>query len=99
MNEQPLKPVLENLFKKFADPEELRKSALVDQWRQIAGPHVAEHTQPKFAADGNVMVWVDDSTLAFELSRCRKQSILKQLQSQFGEERVRDIRFFVGQIR
>ena len=99
MNEQPLKPILESLFKKLAGPETNKNSALTDRWSEIAGPRVARHTQAKFTDHGDVTVWVDDSTLAFELARRYKSSILKRLQNQFGEEKVKDIRFFVGQIR
>ena len=99
MNEQPLKPVLENLFKQYQDPQRARRSALADCWPEIAGQRIAKHTQAKFADNGNVVVWVDDSTLAFELARRLKGSILKRLQNQFGENEVKDINFFVGQLR
>jgi len=49
--------------------------------------------------DKRVTVWVDDSTLAFELSRKYKPAMLKRLQNEFGEHEVEDIRFFVGELR
>ena len=99
MDEKPLKPILESLFTHLTDPGQSRKAVLVDRWPKIAGEQFSKHTKPRFADDGSVSVWVDDSTLAFELSRRYKPLFLKRLKNEFGEEHVKDIRFFVGEIR
>lgn len=99
MDTQPLKPVLEHLFSGLTDPERKTNSRLIDCWSEIAGEAVASHTKARFAREGNITVWVDDSTLAFELAQRYKSTLLKRLQNEFGEERVKNIRFFVGQLR
>jgi len=99
MNEKPLKSILDSLFTSLANPEQLRKSTLVDFWPKVAGNYFSKHTKPRFSPDGKVTVWVDDSTIAFELSQRYKPVLLKRLKNQFGEDQVRDIRFFVGEIR
>ena len=99
MDEKPLKTVLNHLFTHLTKPEEQKRAALVDVWPQIAGERFAEHTKPRFAAGGRVTVWVDNSTLAFELSQRYRALILKRLQNQFGENEIKDVRFFVGEIR
>ena len=99
MDEKPLKPILNSLFTSLANPELLKKTALVNFWPKIAGSYFSEHTKPRFAPDGKITVWVDDSTIAFELSQRYKPALLKRLKNQFGEEEVKDLRFFVGQIR
>lgn len=99
MNTEPLKPILERLFSELNKPEQQNCSRLTDSWPEIAGEFVAQHTKPRFAQGGKVTVWVDDSTLAFELTQRYKPTLLKRLQNEFGEERVKDIRFFVGQLR
>ena len=99
VEEKPLKSILSGLLSRLVGAEQQTKSALVDCWPEIVGGQFSKHTKPRFAQNGNVIVWVDDSTLAFELARRYKGSILKRLQNQFGEEKVKDIRFFVGQIR
>ncbi len=99
MDAEPLKPVLDHLFSELGQPERQDRSRLTNSWPGIAGHFVAQHTKARFAEGGKVTVWVDDSTLAFELARRYKPTLLKRLQNEFGEERVKDVRFFVGQLR
>ena len=99
METKPLKPILDSLFTRFTSAEHGRKSALVDLWPKFVGGDFAKHTKPRFATDGSVTVWVDDSTLAFELSRRYKPALLKRLKNQFGEDQVKDLRFLVGELR
>src|SRR3989338_3402850 len=99
MDEKPLKPILNSLFASLTNPEQHKKSVLVDCWPKIAGNLFSKHTKPRFAQDGKVTVLVDDSTLAFELSWRYKALLLKRLKNQFGEDEVKDVRFFVGEIR
>ena len=99
MNEKPLAPILNRLFADLEKPEQLRKSSLVEFWPKAAGSFFSKHSKARFARDGKVIVWVDDSTIAFELSRRYKPVLLKRLKNQFGDDQVKDIRFFVGEIR
>ena len=98
MPEKPLVPILNGLLSRLRAPEQSRKSILVESWPRIAG-RFSEHTNPRFGFGGEIVVWVDDSTLAFELSRRYKPVLLKRLRNQFGEHEVKDIKFFVGEIR
>ncbi len=99
MNEKPIKQILNSIFLRLTNPENQRKSNLADCWPKIVGLQFSKHTKPLFSKDGKVTVWVDDSTLAFELSRRYKPLLLKRLKNQFGEEKVKDVRFLVGEIR
>ena len=99
MQEKPLKPILGNLLSQLINPEHEKRSALINSWSEIAGNHFSKHTKPRFSQDGKIMVWVDDSTLAFELRHRYKPMLLKRLQNQFGEAEVKDIKFFVGELR
>ena len=85
MDEKPLKPILNSLFASLSNPEQYKRSTLIDFWPKIAGDYFSQHTKPRFAPDGKVTVWVDDSTIAFELSRRYKPALLKRLKNQFGE--------------
>lgn len=99
MDEKPLKLVLEDIFKRLSNPDGRKKTKLLECWPKIAGADIAQHTKARFSADKQVTVWVDDSTLAFELSQRYKPGILKRLQNLFGEADVEDVRFFVGELR
>lgn len=98
MTGKPLEPILKNLLSSLQEPEQRRRSLLVDRWANVVGSRFAKHTKPRFSGDGKVVVWVDDSTLAFELSRRYKPVLLKRLRNEFGEGEVKDIRFFVGDL-
>ncbi len=98
MDEKPLKQVLNSIFLRLSNPENQKKSNLTDCWPKIAGSEFSKHTKPLFQKNGQVTVWVDDSTLAFELSQKYKPLLLKRLRNQFGEEEVKDLRFLVGEI-
>ena len=98
MQEKPLAPILDGLLARLRVPEQNKKAVLTELWPKIAG-RFSEHTNPRFGFGGEIVVWVDDSTLAFELSRRYKPVLLKRLRNQFGEHEVKDIKFFVGEIR
>ena len=99
MNEGPLKSTLKQLLDKLQDPEQARRASLIDCWPEIVGRNFSKHTKARFIQGEKVAVWVDDSTLAFELSQRYKPTILKRLQNQFGAEKIKDVRFVVGEIR
>lgn len=98
MREKPLAPILDGLLARLRTQEQNKKAVLMKLWPKIAG-RFSEHTKPRFGSNGRVIVWVDDSTLAFELSRRHKPALLKRLVNQFGENAVKDIRFLVGEPR
>lgn len=99
MDDKPLKSALTSIFLRLTNPENQKKTLLLDCWPKIAGAQFAKRTKPVFQKDGQVTVWVNDSTLAFELSRRYKPLLLKRLRNQFGETEIKDMRFLVGEIR
>ncbi|MBN1689319.1 MAG: DUF721 domain-containing protein [Candidatus Omnitrophica bacterium] len=84
---------------KLQDPEAQRRQKLILEWPSIAGPKIAPHTKPSLGKNGSLYVWVDQSTLAFELNQRYRQNLLKRTQAVLGEENVNKIYFRVGQIR
>ena len=93
------KQILPGLIAAFQSPENLKRNKLVDQWPAIAGARVAPHTKPTLLSGGRLLVWVDESTLEYELSQKYRQSFLKRVQALMGEENVTSVRFRVGQLR
>lgn len=94
-----IKDVLSGVLSSLQDPEKKKKSRLQSSWTEIAGPKIAPHTRPWLGREGRLTVWVDQSTLAFELSQKYRQSLLKRTQAVLGEDEVKSIYFRVGQIR
>ena len=94
-----IKEILPSVISGIQSPENLKRNQLVDGWPQIVGPRFAANTRPKMGRGGRLFVWVDQSTLAFELSQKYAPSLLKRTQAAIGEENVKTISFRVGQLR
>jgi len=95
----PLKNSLTQLLGELKKNKDYSKRArLIDVWPTIIGSFFSKHTTPRFIKRG-VMVFVDDATMAFELTQRYKPAVLKRLQNQFGENEICDIRFVVGNAR
>ncbi len=94
-----IKDLIGNVLKELEKPEKKSRQKLLEAWKQIAGPTLAAQTKPSITEDGKLFVWVETSTLAFELNQKYKQSILKRTQAVLGEEKVRQIYIRVGQLR
>lgn len=95
---ESLKDLLPAVLKLFQTPETRKKSKLIDSWAAIAGPKIGPHTKP-FLKDTELIVWVDQSALAFEIKQKHSPSLLKRAQGVMGEEAVKTIRIKVGQLR
>ncbi len=96
---QSVKDLLPSVFAALQTPVLKQRSSLFSRWSEITGAEIAEHTRPSLGKNGKLFVWVDQSTLAFELSQRHSQSILKRTQALLGEEAVTSICFRVGQLR
>ena len=96
---QSIKELLPAVFEALQAPALQTRSQLTLRWAQIAGEKIAAHTRPSLSKDGKLFVWVDQSTLAFELSQKYRQSLLKRTQALIGEDAVKSISFRVGQLR
>jgi hypothetical protein len=94
-----LKECIPGVLANLQTPEKTRRQTLLDAWPSIAGPNFAAHTRPSLADDGRLFVWVDQSSLAFELNQKYRPSILKRAQAVLGEEAVQKIFFRVGELR
>lgn len=95
---QTIKEVLPGVLQELQKPEKTKHQRLIRHWMTIAGPKIAPHTKPSLGKREKLFVWVDQSTLAFELNQKYKQVLLKRVQAVLGEENVKSIFFRVGQI-
>jgi predicted nucleic acid-binding Zn ribbon protein len=98
-NLQSIDKVLLNVFTELNSPEKTMRQRLMDHWPSIVGRKLTPHTKPVLSEKGLLMVWVDQSALAFELKQRYQQSLLKRVQAVLGEEKVKSIRVYVGQVR
>lgn len=94
-----IRKIVDGLIGAMADPERAKKGKLMEKWPQIIGARFAEHTKPVFGKKGELIVWVDQSALAFELKQRYHLVLLKRLQDALGDDEIKSLRFYVGQIR
>jgi len=60
---------------------------------------LAPHSRAAISKEGNLTVWVDSPTLAFEINQRYKDTLFKRAQASLGEEEVKKIYIRVGQLR
>ena len=95
----PLAPVVRSLLQDLSQGVNRERSDLVSEWPSLVGKSLSAHTKPSLLSSGTVCIWVDDSTLAFELSQKYQGTILRRLEAVWGEGAVKRLIFRVGQIR
>ena len=71
--------------------------ALGELWKKVAGERIASDSRPGLIANGVWQVFVRNSSVVQELSFSRTQ-ILKQIQTEAPEQKIRDVKFKVGPI-
>lgn len=77
--------------------EERRKNAeILNVWRNAIDPVIVEHTEPATLKNGTLIVNVDSSVWLSEIARFKKREILVKLQSCFGKEVIKNIKFRLG---
>ena len=96
---EKINSIINSIFTNLEAPEKLKNRNLCELWPEIAGKKVAAHTKAVFGPGGKLIVWVDQSTLAFELKQRYQSSLLKRAQAALGEDAVKSIWIRVGQLR
>ncbi len=94
-----IKEVLSGVLQELQSPKKEKHRKLLESWPAIAGKKIASHTKPFLTKEKRLNVWVDQSTLAFELRQRYQQTLLKRTQAVLVAEEVLSILFFVGQLR
>ena len=94
-----IKKIIDGLMGVLADPASRKKTLLMEKWPAIIGAKLAGHTKPVFGKKGELIIWVDQSALAFELRQRHQEVLLARVRTALGNEEIKTLRFFVGQIR
>lgn len=95
----PLVSVIDSVLEELGRGVKEKHSLLQTAWPKILGPSFSTHSRPDLHENGTLCVWVDDSTLAYELSQRYRGTVLKRVGATLGEELVKRIVFRVGSIR
>ncbi len=94
-----LKDILPTVFSQLKNPEIAKRQKLTLEWPSIVGKEWSGKTRPRLSEDGKLVIWVEQSALAFEIQQKYCRSILKRAQAVLGEKEVTDVRVRVGQFR
>jgi len=65
---------------------------IAEAWPSVVGTQVSRHTRPGALQGTELTVYVDSSVWLNELQRYGMQTMLKNIQARFGDNRVRKLR-------
>jgi predicted nucleic acid-binding Zn ribbon protein len=88
---------LGELFKRTGMNRRMQEQKILNCWEKAVGEGVAEKTQPVSVKDRVLQVKVVNSVWMQEL-QFMKELIMQKLQQQTGNNILRDLRFFMGEI-
>lgn len=71
----------------------LWEQTLLQEWPSLVGPAIARRARPGGLQRRTLIVYVSNSAWLHELERFAKEELLQRLQSRFGADRIRSIRF------
>ena len=69
-----------------------------DIWAEVVGAEIAGHTKPTRLKKETLYVTTDEAAWAYELSQKYKKSLIESLNKKYGEQKIKDIFFRVGEI-
>jgi rubrerythrin len=92
----PIRSILRRIFTAHGLGEEFHEQEPLFLWEEAVGERIARLTTPLRVREGIIFVEVSSHVLAQELSML-KEEYIRKINELLGEERVRDIRFRVGQ--
>ena len=89
---QPLKEVMDRLFKVYNLESKLKEVDLINAWPELMGPAVAHRTKNIFLKGKILHVTIDSAVAREELAK-GKQIIIDRLNSYAGDTLVSDVWF------
>ncbi|MFA6600608.1 MAG: DUF721 domain-containing protein [Candidatus Omnitrophota bacterium] len=96
---ESIKNILPGLLRNLQSPAAQKQNELFVRWGEIVGPAFAQQTKPSLGKRKELLIWVKDSALAFEMNQKYKGTILKRVRALLGEDAVEKVMIRVGQLR
>lgn len=76
--------------------KEIPHQQWIEEWMEVVGPKIAQHTRPISFEDGILTIRVKDRHWLMELSSHRA-SYARLINEQLGEQRIKEFRFEIGE--
>lgn len=92
---EPIGKILGELIRGLGFEKKLKEQRAVVEWSNIVGDRVAAHAQAVRVDRGRLLVEVDSSVWAQELSLMRRK-ILREVNERIGREAIETIHFVLG---
>ncbi len=92
-----IKGILDNVIGGIETKARGKKEKILNAWQGIVGEKAATHSRPASIRQKVLTIEVDSSTWFYSLS-LKKNSILKDINKELGEDKIKDIRFRTGDI-
>ncbi len=89
-NDQTLKEVINELLEKYRLTEKIDEVTLMQQWQELMGKMIAQHTKRIFLNKKKLYIELSSSVVRSELA-IAKTKIIEMLNTSFGREVVKDI--------
>jgi predicted nucleic acid-binding Zn ribbon protein len=86
--------VLSRLFRQMGLDRDLEAWRAVEEWADVVGPRISDHTRAVGFRDGTLRVEVEGSAWMHELGFL-KRDLVRRINRHLGSELVRDVRFVV----
>lgn len=97
---EKIKGVLNKVWKGLDIEKKKEEGKIWQYWRNWIGEEVSKHSKPQFLTpQGKLVVNVDSSVWVDQLTRFRKEKILKNLNRHLGKDLIKEIYFRVGEIK
>ena len=93
-----IKEIIPSVLEGFQNPKNKTRQTLWNEWPKIVGLKFAALTRPSLAENGTLFIWVNDSSLGFEINQRYRQAWLKKARDMVGKE-IRSIMIRVGELR
>jgi predicted nucleic acid-binding Zn ribbon protein len=90
----PVGDLVKSLIQKLDAEKDIDEDDLLKVWERAAGKKASEHSRPVALFRKDLKIKVESSSWIQELT-LNKRQILKKLQSHFGRDKIKDLKFKV----
>lgn len=94
---EDIKDILNKIIAKIQKHGPGRKEKILNVWQKAVGEKAKAHSRPVTIKRKVLTVEVDSSTWLYTLN-LKKKSILDYLKKELGEDKIKDVRFRMGDI-
>jgi len=88
-----IKRPMQALLKSLGLEQTSIQHRLMQSWDKMAGHPLNRHVRPGPVANGQLTVYVSNSTMMAELSRFQGPALLKNIRDTLGTEEIKKLRF------